>query len=149
MMGDWLQGPYVYALYSSYGFSQHDIAVLFVAGFGSSMFFGTFIGALADRYGRKKMCTAYCLLYIVSCMTKHFNNYWILMVGRLTGGIATSLLFSAFEAWMVSSTLSSCFDDTRGCAGRVRGHRSGAPVGRSSGVGSLHALRPTMHTRCL
>eukprot|EP01052_Picozoa_sp_SAG31_P013558 SAG31_NODE_817_length_11849_cov_6.737362_10_plen_95_part_00 len=22
MMGDWLQGPYVYALYSSYGFSQ-------------------------------------------------------------------------------------------------------------------------------
>ena len=36
MMGDWLQGPYVYALYSSYGFSQHDIAVLFVAGFGPS-----------------------------------------------------------------------------------------------------------------
>ena len=26
--GDWLQGPYVYALYSSYGFSKHDIAVL-------------------------------------------------------------------------------------------------------------------------
>jgi hypothetical protein len=26
MAGDWLQGPYVYALYSSYGFTQRDIA---------------------------------------------------------------------------------------------------------------------------
>jgi hypothetical protein len=35
-LSDWLQGPYVYALYAAYGYSQHDIAVLFVAGFGSS-----------------------------------------------------------------------------------------------------------------
>lgn len=27
MAGDWLQGPYVYALYSSYGFTQEEIAV--------------------------------------------------------------------------------------------------------------------------
>jgi hypothetical protein len=27
MAGDWLQGPYVYALYDSYGFSQENIAV--------------------------------------------------------------------------------------------------------------------------
>ena len=54
MAGDWLQGPYVYALYSSYGLSQADIAALFVAGFGSSMIFGTFIGGIADRIGRKK-----------------------------------------------------------------------------------------------
>ena len=32
-LSDWMQGPYVYELYSSYGFSKHDIAVLFVAGF--------------------------------------------------------------------------------------------------------------------
>lgn len=37
-LSDWLQGPYVYALYDAYGYSQHDIAVLFVAGFGSSEF---------------------------------------------------------------------------------------------------------------
>jgi Sugar-tranasporters, 12 TM len=37
-MSDWLQGPYVYALYSGYGYAQHEIAVLFVAGFGSSKF---------------------------------------------------------------------------------------------------------------
>ena len=85
MAGDWLQGPYVYALYDSYGFSKSDIAVLFVAGFGSSMIFGTFIGSLADRMGRKRFCILYVLFYILSCMTKHFNSYWVLMIGRLLG----------------------------------------------------------------
>ena len=47
--GDWLQGPYVYALYQYYQMSKHDIEVLFVAGFGSSMVFGTFIGSIADK----------------------------------------------------------------------------------------------------
>ena len=47
--GDWLQGPYVYALYQHYGFDRGDIGRLFIAGFGSSMVFGTVVGALADR----------------------------------------------------------------------------------------------------
>lgn len=105
---DWLQGPYVYALYSSYGFSKHDIAVLFVGGFGASMIFGTIAGAIADKLGRKKACQLYCVLYIVSCATKHGKNYNVLMAGRVTGGIATSLLFSAFDSWLV------CEHNTRG-----------------------------------
>jgi len=100
--GDWLQGPYVYALYDAYGFSRHEISHLFVAGFGASMVVGTFVGSLADKIGRKRGCQLYCVLYIASCMTKHFASYWILMVGRITGGIATSLLFSGFESWLVS-----------------------------------------------
>lgn len=47
--GDWLQGPYVYALYAAYGFNQGDIGKLFIAGFGSSMVFGTVVGSLADK----------------------------------------------------------------------------------------------------
>ena len=101
MTADWLQGPYVYALYSSYGFSKHDIAVLFVGGFGASMLFGTFIGAAADKLGRKRLCLVYCVLYLLSCMTKHARDYNMLMMGRVLGGIATSLLFSSFESWMV------------------------------------------------
>lgn len=58
MTADWLQGPYVYALYSSYGFSKHDIAVLFIGGFGASMLFGTFAGVLSDKLGRKRSCIA-------------------------------------------------------------------------------------------
>ena len=33
MAGDWLQGPYMYALYDAYGFKHEEIAALFVAGF--------------------------------------------------------------------------------------------------------------------
>ena len=47
--GDWLQGPYVYALYEHYGMTAHDIEMLFVAGFGASMVIGTIIGSFADR----------------------------------------------------------------------------------------------------
>jgi hypothetical protein len=39
----------VYALYEHYGYSPAQIGQLFIAGFGSSMLFGTFIGALADK----------------------------------------------------------------------------------------------------
>lgn len=108
---DWLQGPYVFALYKDYGFSIGDIGVLFIAGFCSSMVLGTFAGGLADKYGRRFMCRAYAIIYIISCITKLFNNYNILMFGRLTGGIATSLLFCAFESWMVSEHHSRKFPE--------------------------------------
>jgi len=46
--GDWLQGPYVYALYQMYEFDTNSIAILFIAGFLSSAVFGTLIGSFAD-----------------------------------------------------------------------------------------------------
>jgi MFS family permease len=101
MEADWLQGPYVYALYEAYGFVKQDIAILFIAGFSSSMVFGTFIGSIADKYGRKNMCMVFGLCYSLSCLTKLFNDFNILLAGRILAGISTSLLFSAFEAWMV------------------------------------------------
>lgn len=102
MAGDWLQGPYVYYLYSTYGYGKGDIGQLFIAGFGSSMLFGTIVGSLADKQGRKRACVTYCITYILSCITKHSSQYKILMLGRILGGIATSLLFSAFESWLVA-----------------------------------------------
>jgi len=102
-ISDWLQGPYVYALYDAYGYSQHIIAVLFVAGFGSSMIFGSFIGGLADSCGRRKFTVLYAAIYAASCVTKHFKSFWILMLGRILGGIATSLLFSVFDSWLIRS----------------------------------------------
>jgi MFS family permease len=103
VFSDWLQGPYVYALYDAYGYSQHDIAVLFVAGFGSSMVFGTFMGGLADACGRKKFTIFFAIVYALSCITKHFKDFGVLMLGRLLGGIATSLLFSVFDSWLIRS----------------------------------------------
>lgn len=92
----------MYALYQHYGYSQGDIGKLFIAGFGSSMVVGTVVGALADTHGRKRACLAYCATYALSCATKHYADYSVLLAGRLLGGVATSLLFSAFESWLVS-----------------------------------------------
>ena len=69
-LSDWLQGPFVYALYMDYGFKQHEIAQLFVAGFGSSMIFGSFIGGMADWGGRRLFVIIYAVVYAASCLTK-------------------------------------------------------------------------------
>lgn len=100
---DWLQGPYKYALYSSYGYTQKDIAHLFVVGYGSGMVLGSLVGGLADQYGRKKLCLCYCLCYMFSVSMKHFKNFNLLLLGRVGGGIATSLLFSVFESWLIGA----------------------------------------------
>ena len=99
---DWLKGPYVYALYEAYGFSQLQIAWLFVGGFLSSLVFGTFVGSLSDKYGRKRMCLVFCLVYALSAFTKMVNSFVVLFLGRVLSGVATSLLFTSFESWMVS-----------------------------------------------
>lgn len=100
--GDWLQGPYVYALYQHYGFDRGAIGKLFIAGFGSSMFFGTIVGSLADKTGRKKAALTYIAAYAAGCATKHSPAFAVLLVGRLLCGVATSLLYSAFESWLVA-----------------------------------------------
>ncbi|GMR48918.1 hypothetical protein PMAYCL1PPCAC_19113 [Pristionchus mayeri] len=111
--GDWLQGPHVYALYDSYGMTKHQIELLFIAGFGSSLVFGTVIGSFADKFGRRNNCFLYGVLYGISCLTKHVPVIEVLMVGRLLGGIATSILFSAFESWLVYEHNKRGFSDDK------------------------------------
>mmetsp|Transcript_8633 Transcript_8633/g.20513 ORF Transcript_8633/g.20513 Transcript_8633/m.20513 type:complete len:477 (+) Transcript_8633:59-1489(+) len=99
---DWLQGPYIYALYAAYGHSDYDIAVLFVAGYGASGVCSCGVGSIADRFGRKKCCLAYCVLHTCAALSTHWNLYWVLLLGRVLAGAGTSILFSCFECWMVS-----------------------------------------------
>jgi hypothetical protein len=110
-IGDWLQGPYVYALYADYGYSIGDIGILFISGFGSSMIFGTFVGSIGDQIGRKKVALLYGILYIVSCATKHSPDFKILLFGRFTGGIATSILGTTFECWMIKEHYARSYTD--------------------------------------
>ncbi|VDO34707.1 unnamed protein product, partial [Onchocerca flexuosa] len=51
--------------------------------------------------GRRSSCLLYAILYAGTCVAKHFANFWILFIGRIFGGMATSILFSAFESWLV------------------------------------------------
>ena len=99
MLADWLQGTNMYTLYSGYGVS---VSTLFLTGFTSSLVFGTFLGLLVDSYGRKKACVLFCVLEIIINAMEHVPSMPVLLLGRVLGGISTSLLFSAFESWMVA-----------------------------------------------
>ena len=63
-----------------------------------------------DRYGRKRMCLAYAVVYSLACLTKHSPRFGVLLAGRVLAGVATSLLFSAFEAWLVAAHAAKGFD---------------------------------------
>ena len=52
--------------------------------------------------GRKKAVLAYAALYSASCLLKHANQFWILLAARLLSGLATALLSTALEAWVVA-----------------------------------------------
>lgn len=99
---DWLQGPYIYKLYSDYGYKEEDIALLYIAGFASSSVCGAFVGHLADKYGRKILCALFGVVYSLCCLTKISSNFHILLAGRIFGGLSTSILLSTFEAWYIN-----------------------------------------------
>eukprot|EP00177_Eucheuma_denticulatum_P004385 GFKZ01007967.1.p1 GENE.GFKZ01007967.1~~GFKZ01007967.1.p1 ORF type:complete len:457 (-),score=71.97 GFKZ01007967.1:1816-3186(-) len=107
---DWLQGPYVYALYSHYGYSKNDIGKLYIAGFASSAVFGTFVASVADKFGRRSNALLYAITYITSCLTKHSPSFHWLLFGRVLGGVGYSILWSAFESWMVYEHTHRDFD---------------------------------------
>ncbi|KAF8882420.1 hypothetical protein BD779DRAFT_1444836 [Infundibulicybe gibba] len=107
MGADWLQGPYVYSLYrEQYMFPERTVAVLFVTGFVSAGLTAPLIGVWADQHGRKKLCLAFCITYTLACLCILTPSLPILLVGRVLGGISTSILFSAFESWLISSSTS-------------------------------------------
>lgn len=97
------QGPYTYAIYKyEKQLAEHTVALLYASGFVSGAVSAPFAGQLADRYGRRAACVAYCACYGITCLTMLSHNLQLLLVGRLFGGIATTLLFSVFEAWMIT-----------------------------------------------
>mmetsp|Transcript_45752 Transcript_45752/g.99372 ORF Transcript_45752/g.99372 Transcript_45752/m.99372 type:complete len:464 (+) Transcript_45752:49-1440(+) len=104
MLADWLQGTHMYTLYMSYNQSNINVSVgtLFFTGFLAAGILGTFTGPLVDKYGRKNACLVYVVLEVIINLLEHVNMMSLLLVGRVLGGISTSLLFSAFEAWMVT-----------------------------------------------
>ncbi|KAI5866113.1 DUF791-domain-containing protein [Durotheca rogersii] len=104
MGADWLQGPYLYSLYrDEHGLSERQVSSLFTTGFLSGAVGAYFIGALADRHGRKAVCMAFCLLYAMSCFFTIIPVVPLLYLGRILGGISTSILFTVFDSWMVTN----------------------------------------------
>ena len=105
-MADWLQGPYFYEVYSSkviggVPVSLDLVSKLFLVGFASTGLFGPWIGKLVDGVGRKAGTLAFAALYTLGALSTRSSLLPLLLLGRVAGGVGTSLLFSAPEAWLV------------------------------------------------
>lgn len=87
------------------------MGTLFLTGFLSSAVFGTFLGMYVDSYGRRLGCIVFCVLEVIINLLEHVPNMPTLIVGRVLGGMSTSLLFTAFESWMVSEHRKRGFDE--------------------------------------
>ena len=81
---------------------EETVAKLFMAGFLAAAISASFMGKLADIYGRKLACLTFCILYSLSCLSLLADHIAILVIGRILGGASTTLMFSVFESWMVT-----------------------------------------------
>ena len=50
---------------------------------------------MGDRYGHRACIVVYGAIYSLSCATMHSGDFWLLMFGRVCGGVAYSLLYSS------------------------------------------------------
>jgi MFS family permease len=81
--------------------SEAMVASLFTTGFVSAGITASFVGSLADQYGRRLACLVFCAAYSISCMTVLSDDIPLLFIGRALGGLSTTLLYSVFETWMI------------------------------------------------
>ncbi|KAH0347879.1 major facilitator superfamily domain-containing protein, partial [Aureobasidium melanogenum] len=99
----WLQGPHIYALYKYHKhLPETTVAALYASGFVAGALSASFVGQLADKYGRRNACLLYCIIYSIGCFTMLSDDLLILFAGRACGGISTTLLYSVFETWMIA-----------------------------------------------
>jgi hypothetical protein len=114
-MADWLQGPYFYEVYSSkiingLPVSLDLVSKIFLVGFATTGIFGPFIGRFVDTVGRKAGTLAYAALYAIGALSTRSAVLPLLILGRIAGGLGTSLLFSAPEAWLVGEHQKGGYD---------------------------------------
>ncbi|KAK4508485.1 hypothetical protein PRZ48_002224 [Zasmidium cellare] len=103
MGADWVQGPFMYTVYKDEkNLSEPVVAALFTTGFVCAGITASFVGALADKHGRRAACLTFCVAYAVSCLSVLSDDIVVLFTGRALGGLATTLLYSVFETWMIA-----------------------------------------------
>lgn len=75
----------------------------------ASLSLGPFFGILTDHSGRKKACVIYCSMQMIGALAKQSTNHAVLWSASICQGLATSLLSSAFESWLVAEHEKSGF----------------------------------------
>jgi MFS family permease len=116
------KGPHIYALYKYHKhLPETTVAALYASGFVAGALSASFVGLLADRYGRRNACLLYCIVYLTSCFSMLSDDLLVLFTGRACGGVSTTLLYSVFETWMIAEYHDQALDAYGLSLGRMFG----------------------------
>lgn len=97
------KGPHLYAVYKyDKKLEETYVAALYATGFISAALSAAVVGQLADKFGRKRACLVYCASYTICCLSMLSDDLYILFIGKFCGGVSTTLLYSVFDAWMIT-----------------------------------------------
>nr|KJB76545.1 hypothetical protein B456_012G094300 [Gossypium raimondii]KJB76547.1 hypothetical protein B456_012G094300 [Gossypium raimondii] len=82
-----------------YGITKEDTVTLMLIGFGSALFFGSFLGLLYDLIGRKKSCLVFYIFHLVVGIWKRITSSPSFWVANVCLSLATSIFSFSFETW--------------------------------------------------
>ncbi|RYP16312.1 hypothetical protein DL765_005218 [Monosporascus sp. GIB2] len=103
MGSEWLQGPYIYTLLrDEKDLPEPTVALLYTTSYASAAATAFATGWLADRFGRRAACLAFCCVHALASASVLVDALAILFAGRAAAGVGIALLWSAFESWMVA-----------------------------------------------
>lgn len=102
---EFIQGPYLYAVYADlHAQPPERIGLLFLSGGLANALTGCLLGPLSDACDKRANCAVFCVLsFGASFIAKtQYAPLPALFLGRVLGGAATASLESAFEALSVA-----------------------------------------------
>ncbi|KAI0553437.1 hypothetical protein F4679DRAFT_571150 [Xylaria curta] len=100
---EWLQNPFMYSLFrNEKTLDEGTVSTLYISTYISAAVSAFFTGYLTDRFGRRRACLVFCGIHSLAAISVCFDALPILIVGRVLGGVALTLLWTAFESWMIA-----------------------------------------------
>lgn len=103
---DWCLGPFMYEFFQSYHMLKTEMFAKLVAlSFLSSLFMGPFVvGYLNDKSDKKLPCIVFGVALAFSCLIRQIKNPVTLILGQVSYGLCSPILYTSFENWFVGET---------------------------------------------
>ncbi|KAI1738855.1 hypothetical protein F4680DRAFT_466933 [Xylaria scruposa] len=100
---EWLQNPFMYSLFrNEKTLDEGTVSTLYISTYVSAAVSAFFTGYLTDRFGRRRACLVFCGIHSLAAISVCFDALPVLIAGRVLGGVALTLLWTAFESWMIA-----------------------------------------------
>ncbi|GAW20109.1 hypothetical protein ANO14919_096050 [Xylariales sp. No.14919] len=100
---EWLQNPFMYSLFrNEKTLDEATVATLYISTYVAAAVSALFTGYLTDRFGRRRACLVFCGIHSLAAVSVCFDELPVLILGRVLGGVALTLLWTAFESWVIA-----------------------------------------------